>query len=118
MRKYQKIVKDNIDLIGEAEESLLYDIDHSEENGAVIPNGYLRCIYVASGAIRMIDENYDFSQIPVGVAETIANMLTAYASCAYDGKLSHDFIMHCFDLSKQIKDNAHYHRMREPLFYS
>ena len=65
----------------------------------------------------MINEDYDFSHMPIGVAETIANMLTAYVSCD-EGRLCHDSIMHYFDLSKQIKDNAHYHRMREPLFNS
>lgn len=116
MKKYQQIIKDNIDLISEAEDSLLYDIDHPDENDAVIPDGYLRCIYVASGCIRMIDANYDFSQMKTGVAGTIANMLVAYVSCAYQGKLSSDLIMRYYDLSKQIKENAHYHNMREPIF--
>ena len=115
MRKYQNLIKDNIDLISEAEDSLLFDIDH-HDNEVTISDSYLRSIYISSGALQIIDENYDFSKIPMGVAGEMANMLMAYGSCAYEGKLSHDFIMHCFDLSKQIKDNLHYHRMRKPIF--
>lgn len=116
MKKYQKLIKDNIDLISEAEDSLLYDIDHSDENSVDISACNLRSIYMSSGALQMIDGSYDFDLLPSSVAGAFANMLTAYGSCAYEGKLSHEFIMHCFDLAKQIKDNLHYHRMREPIF--
>ena len=116
MKKYQKMIKDNMDLISEAEDSLFYDIEHSEENDANVSDGYLRSIYISSGALQMIDENYDYSQIPSGVVSAFANMIFAYASCAYEGKMSHDYKMHCFEVSRQIKDNLHWHRMREPMF--
>ncbi|WP_201510405.1 hypothetical protein [Psychrobacter alimentarius] len=112
MKKYQKIIKDNIDLISEIEVSLLDDIAERDN----VPDGYLRSIYIASGALELIDENYDFSELPMRVSEVFANMIHAYAACAYDGKISHEHKMHCFDLSTKIKDNIQWHRMREPMF--
>lgn len=117
MKKYQKLIKDNIDLIGEAEKSLMNDIDseYAEQSESVQP-GYHRAIFFASGAIRMIHADYDYEQISLTMSENIANILFAYAACAYESKMSHEHKMHCFDLSREIKDNVHWHRMREPMF--
>jgi len=115
MKKYQKLIKDNIDLISEIESSLLHDID-DEDNDIDFSSNHLCIIYVSSGALAMIDENYNFDQISERIASVFANMLFTYASCAYVGKMSHEHQMRCFDLSREIKDNVHYHRMREPMF--
>ena len=112
MKKYQKIVKDNIDLISEIEDSLLDDIAERDN----VPDSYLRSIYIASGALELIDENYNFEQLSMRVSEVFANMIHAYAACAYEGKMSHEHKMNCFDLSREIKDNIQWHRIREPLF--
>ena len=114
MKKYQKIIKDNIDLISEIEISLLDDIAESDN----VPDSYLRSIYIASGALELINANYDFNELPMRVSEVFANMIHAYAACAYDGKMSHEHKMHCFDLSREIKDNIQWHRMKEPMFSS
>ena len=112
MKKYQKLIKDNIDLISEIEVSLLDDIDERDN----VLDSYLRSIYIASGALELIDENYNFSQLPMRVSQVFANMIFAYAACAYESQTSHDHKMHCFDLSREIKDNIQWHRIREPLF--
>tara|TARA_R110000751_G_C13609579_1_gene463229 strand:+ start:323 stop:664 length:342 start_codon:yes stop_codon:yes gene_type:complete len=112
MKKYQKLIKDNIDLISEIEVSLLDDIDERDN----VLDSYLRSIYIASGALELIDENYNFSQLPMRVSQVFANMIFAYAACAYESQMSHDHKMHCFDLSREIKDNIQWHRIREPLF--
>ena len=112
MKKYQKIVKDNIDLISEIEDSLLDDIEERDN----VPDSYLRSIYIASGALELIDEDYNFEQLSMRASEVFANMIHAYAACAYEGKMSHEHKMNCFDLSREIKDNIQWHRIREPLF--
>lgn len=112
MKKYQKLIKDNMDLISEIEVSLLDDIDERDN----VLDSYLRSIYIASGALELIDENYNFSQLPMRVSQVFANMIFAYAACAYESQMSHDHKMHCFDLSREIKDNIQWHRIREPLF--
>ena len=112
MKKYQKLIRDNIDLISEIEVSLLDDIDERDN----VLDSYLRSIYIASGALELIDENYNFSQLPMRVSQVFANMIFAYAACAYESQMSHDHKMHCFDLSREIKDNIQWHRIREPLF--
>ena len=114
MKKYQKLIKDNIDLISEIEDSLLDDIDERDN----VLDSYLRSIYIASGALELIDENYNFDQLSMRASEVFANTIHAYAACAYEGKMSHDHKMHCFDLSREIKDNIQWHRMREPMFNS
>lgn len=114
MKKYQKIVKDNIDLISEIEDSLLDDIEERDN----VPDSYLRSIYIASGALELIDENYNFEQLSMRASEVFANMIHAYAACAYEGKMSHEHKMNCFDLSREIKDNIQWHRLREPMFNS
>lgn len=114
MKKYQKLIKENIDLISEIEVSLLDDIAERDN----VSDGYLRSIYIASGALELIDESYDFDQLPMRVSEVFANMMHAYAACAYKGKMSHEHMMHCFDLSTEIKDNIQWHRIREPMFNS
>lgn len=113
MKKYQKLIKDNIDLIGEVERSLLYDIWDNDIDDVKIDDCYLRCIYVSSGALEMIDENYNFDQLPMHVSDMFGRMIFAYAACAYQGKLSHEYKMHCFDLSKEITDNVRWHRIRK-----
>lgn len=112
MKKYQKIVKDNIDLISEIEDSLLDDIEERDN----VPDSYLRSIYIASGALELIDEDYNFEQLSMRASEVFANMIHAYAACAYEGKMSHEHKMNCFDLSREIKDNIQWHRIREPMF--
>lgn len=114
MKKYQKLIKDNIDLISEIEDSLLDDIEERDN----VPDSYLRSIYIASGALELIDENYNFEQLSMRVSEVFANMIHAYAACAYEGKMSHEHKMNCFDLSREIKDNIQWHRIREPMFSS
>lgn len=114
MKKYQKLIKDNIDLISEIEDSLLDDIEERDN----VRDGYLRSIYIASGALELIDENYNFDQLPMRASEVFANMIYAYAVCAYESQISHEHKMHCFDLSSEIKDNIRWHRMREPMFGS
>lgn len=117
MKKYQRLIKDNIDLISEVEESLMNDIDSEDADiSESVKDSYHRAIFVASGAIRMIYADYDYEKISLTMTENIANILFAYASCAYDSKMSHEHKMHCFDLSREIKDNVHYHRMRTPIF--
>ena len=111
MKKYQKLIKDNIDLISEIEVSLLDDIHHNDD---VVDEGYLRSIYIASGALELIDESYNFNQLPIRVSEVFANMIFAYA--ASKSRMSHEHTMHCFDLSREIKDNIEWHRIREPMF--
>ena len=112
MKKYQKLIKDNIDLILEIEDSLLDDIAERDN----VRDGYLRSIYIASGALELIDENYNFDQLPMRASEVFANMIYAYAACATVGEISHQHKMHCLDLSREIKDNIHWHRIREPMF--
>ena len=114
MKKYQKIVKDNIDLISEIEVSLLEDIDERDN----VADSYLRSIYIASGALELIDSNYNFSELSTRVSEVFANMIHAYAACAYESQISHEHKMYCFDLSREIKDNIQWHRVREPMFNS
>lgn len=114
MKKYQNLIKDNIDLISEIELSLLDDIEERDN----VPDSYLRSIYIASGALELINVNYDFNELPMRVSEVFANMMHVYAACAYDGKMSHEHKMHCFDLSREIKDNIQWHRMKEPMFSS
>ena len=48
MKKYQKLIKDNIDLISEIEVSLLEDIEERDN----VADSYLRSIYIASGALE------------------------------------------------------------------
>ena len=115
MKKYQKLIKHNIDLISEIERSLLYDIDNDVDE-LKNQNGYLRNIYISSGALELIDENYNFDQLPMRITSAFANMIFVYAACAYEGKMSHEHKMHCFDLSKEIKNNLHWHMIREPMF--
>ena len=112
MKKYQKIVKDNIDLISEIEDSLLDDIEERDN----VPDSYLRSIYIASGALELIDESYNFEQLSMRASEVFANMIYAYAACATAGEISHEHKMHCLDLSREIKDNIQWHRIREPMF--
>lgn len=114
MKKYQKMIKDNIDLISKIEVSLLDDIAESDN----VPDGYLRSIYIASGALELIDENYNFDQLPMRASEVFANMIYAYAACVTAGEISHEHKMHCLDLSREIKDNIQWHRLREPMFNS
>lgn len=114
MKKYQKIIKDNIDLISEIEVSLLEDIGERDN----VADSYLRSIYIASGALELIDESYNFEQLSMRASEVFANMIFAYAACAYEGKMSHEHKMNCFDLSREIKDNIQWHRIREPMFSS
>lgn len=116
MKKYQKLVHDNIDLIGEASDSLIRVIDYSDDYDFEIYDGYLRSIFIASGALEMIDADYNYSNLPPRAASAFANLLTAYARNGDELGLSHDAVMQCLNLTREINDNLHYHVMRAPMF--
>ena len=116
MKKYQKIIKDNIDLMGETEDTLMRVIDDPHDYDPVIYEGHLRSIFLASGALQVIDADYDYNKLSARTAHVFANLLTVFASNSKELSISHDLVMHCFELSKEIKDNLHYHSMRTPLF--
>ena len=116
MKKYQTLIKDNIDLISETEDSLMDVINDPDDYDAVIYEGHLRSIFLASGALEVIDVDYDYSKLSARTAHIFANLLTAFASSPQELNISHDLVMRCFELSREIKDNLHYHSMRTPLF--
>ncbi len=113
MKKYQKLIRDNIDLISEAEDSLMRVIDYPADYDFEIYDGYLRSIFLASGALEMIDTDYKYSDSSARAASVFANLLTAYARCGDELCLSHELVMRCLNLTREIKDNLHYHAMRE-----
>lgn len=116
MKKYQKIIKDNIDLISETEDTLMRVIDDPHDYDPVIHKGYLRSIFLASGALEIIDADYDYSKLSARTAHVFANLLTEFAGSSQELNISHDLVMRCFKLSREIKANLHYHSMRTPLF--
>lgn len=116
MKKYQTLIKDNIDLMSETEETLMRVIDDPYDFDPVIYEGHLRGIFLASGALELIDADYDYSKLSARAAHIFANLLTVFASNSKELNISHDLVMRCFELSKEIKDNLHYHAMREPIF--
>lgn len=115
MKKYQKIIKDNIDLITETEDSLMRVIDYPDDYDAAIFDGHLRSIFLASGQLELINSDYDYNNLSARAASVFANLLTAFASSPSELNISHDLVMRCFELSREIKDNLHYHAMRQPL---
>lgn len=116
MKKYQKIIKDNMDLMIETENSLMRVIDYPDDYDAVIYEGHLRSIFLASGALEVIDADYDYNNLSARAARVFANLLTVFASSPKELYISHELVMRCFKLSREIKDNLHYHAMRQPLF--
>ena len=116
MKKYQTLIKDNIDLMSETEDTLMSVINDPDDYDAVIYEGHLRSIFLASGALEVIDADYDYSKLSARTAHIFANLLTAFASSPQELNIYHDLVMRCFELSREIKDNLHYHSMRTPLF--
>lgn len=116
MKKYQKIIKDNIDLISELENSLMRVIDYPDDYDAVIFEGHLRSVFLASGALEVIDAGYDYNNLSARAASVFSNLLKVFASSPRQLNISHDLIMRCLNLSREINDNLHYHAMRNPMF--
>ena len=116
MKKYQTLIKDNIDLINEAVESLMRVIDEPDDYDAVIYEGHLRSIFLASGALEVIYTSGDYSKLSARVGHIFANLLTAFASSPKELNIPHGLVMRCFELSREIQDNLHYHAMRAPMF--
>ena len=113
MKKYQKLAKDNIDLILKAEDSLSYSINNYDEEETVeIPVFCLGSIYITRGALLVItaDDKYDFNKLDIAVANSFANCLEIYQRYM---DLSHDKAMQCLTLAREIKDNTHYHMKKE-----
>lgn len=116
MKKYQKIIKDNIDLISELENSLMRVIDYPDDYDAVIFEGHLRSIFLASGQLELINSDYDYNNLSARAASVFANLLTVFASAPKELYISHELAIRCLKLSREIKDNLHYHAMRNPIF--
>jgi hypothetical protein len=116
MKKYQKLIRDNIDLISEAEDSLMRVIDYADDYDFEIYESYLRSIFLASGQLEMIDTDYKYSDLSARAASVFANLLTAYARNSDELSLSHELVMRCLNLTREINDNLHYHSMRAPIF--
>lgn len=116
MKKYQKLVHDNIDLISESSDSLMRVIDYPDDYDFEIYDGYLRSIFLSSGALELINSDYDYNNLPPRATSVFANLLTAYARNGDELGLSHELVMRCLNLTREINDNLHYHAMRKPLF--
>lgn len=110
MKKYQKLVKDNFDLIVRAEDALSHAIDNDDE----VPIFAYSSVYITAGALLVIesDEKYDFNKLDRAAANNFARCLESYARY---GNLSHECTMRCFTLAEQIKANTHYHLRKEIL---
>lgn len=114
MKKYQKIIRDNIDLISETDAHLMRVIDYPDNYEVVIYEGHLRSIFLASGQLELIDSDYDYNNLSARAASVFANLLTVFASSPEKLNIAHDLVMRCFELSREIKENLHYHSMRTP----
>ena len=116
MKKYQTLIKDNIDLFSETENELMRIINDPYDTDPVIFDGHLRSIFLASGVLEVIDADYDYSKLSARTAHILANLLTVYGSNSRALDIPHELVMRCLKLSREIKDNLHYHAMRQPLF--
>lgn len=116
MKKYQKIIKDNIDLISEIENSLIRVIDYPDDYDAVIFEGHLRSVFLASGQLELINSDYDYSNLTTRAASIFSNLLTVFASSPKELYISHELAMRSLKLSREINENLHYHAMRSPIF--
>lgn len=116
MKKYQTLIKSNIDLFSETENELMRIINDPYDTDPVIFDGHLRSVFLASGALEVIDADYDYNNLSARTAHILANLLTVFASNSRALDIPHDLVMRCLNLSRETKDNLHYHAMRNPIF--
>lgn len=116
MKKYQKLIRENMDLMFETKDALMRVIDYPDDYDAVIFDGHLRSVFLATGQLELINSDYDYNNLSARAASVFANLLTVFASSPKELYISHELVMRCFELSREIKDNLHYHAMRQPLF--
>lgn len=116
MKKYQTLIKDNIDLFSETENELMRIINDPHDYDPVIFEGHLRSVFLASGALEVIDADYDYSKLSARTAHILVNLLTVFASNSRALDIPHELVMRCLNLSRETKDNLHYHARRSLIF--